>query len=222
MRRSRRAASALCALPALALLVGCAAPAVPPASTPPTDAGATPTADPADPGGTPGTPAAASALRCLTQHSPWRLDLAAAATAWQHAADPDDAPSASEASGTALLHVTDDDPAWRFTADGVTLELLYADGRRERTVIQAGITARLALDGTGRTLVLTELVAERDETRTTATTADGDDAGAPWVPPLQLPWREDGSALDFSCTEHRLVVSDPRGVPAAWTLLPSI
>ena len=53
----------------------------------------------------------------------------------------------------------------------------------------------------------------------TTVAADGTTTAGVTVAPPRFPWLV-GTAVTFTCTEHRLVISTPGQVPASWTLQP--
>ena len=203
MMRSARAASALLATAGVLVLASCAAPEPPSTSTPTT------------------TPAAASAQRCLADHSPWTLDLDAAYTAWYGDAEGDEVPTGGEVTGGAQMAFTRGaDTEWSFTANGVDFVLFFADGSRESTTASAEFEAVYLIDDDAESF---ELVSVRTISATStgsATAPDGTSTDQPSIAAPEFPWGDSETEFPFSCTEHRLVISDPDSVPNAWTFLP--
>ena len=203
MMRSPRAASAALALAGALALASCAAPAPPSTATPTT------------------APAAASAQRCLADHSPWTLDLDAAYTAWYRAADGDEAPTGGEVTGSARMTFTRGaDTEWSFTANGVDFELFFADGSRESTAASADYTAVYLVDDDGEAFELARVRTISATSTGSATASDGTSTDQPSIAAPEFPWVDGETAFPFSCTEHRLVISDPDSAPNAWTFLP--
>jgi hypothetical protein len=203
MMRSLRPACAVLAVVGALALVACAAPE--PASSP------TPTA----------APAAASALRCLADHSPWTLDLEAAFAAWYRDADGEHVPTGGDVTGTAQMTFTRGaEPEWGFTATGVDFELYFEDGSRESSTTSAELAASYLIidDAEAFELVRVRMITPAP----TGSASPGDDASTDQsrIAAPAFPWVDGETEFAFSCTEHRLVISDPDSTPSAWTFLP--
>ena len=161
----------------------------------------------------------ASAVRCLADHSPWSLDLDAAFDEWFDSAEHAD-PVGGAVTGSARMSFTRE-REWRFVASSVDFELHLSDGARESTTQSAEYDGDYTVTSDGGEVVLSRLRVASSNATATATAPDGSPADAPRVPAPSFPWEgADTLSLTFSCTEHRLVVSDPSGVPTAWTLQP--
>ncbi|AYF97081.1 hypothetical protein [Protaetiibacter intestinalis] len=162
---------------------------------------------------------AASALRCLVDHSPWTLDLATVDEAWRAAIPADRPVLGGEVAGTATMSFASAS-GWRFRAHGVAFTLSLEDGAQESTTVTTDAAGDYAVSEAGDVLVLDGL--DVDETRAaTTTTPDGTRTDGVSIPAPEFPWTAtDAAELSFTCTEHRLVISTPGVVPSGWSLSP--
>lgn len=181
------------------------------------------TATPATPTPTPTSREVSSAYRCLADHSPWSIDLDAVHSEWSEAADDvDHAVSGGDVTGTATVTFTRGaQPSWMFDATGVDYELYFADGTRERTVLEVESTGRYVIPEPGDLLELSRVRVATSGEEFSTTAQDGTTTTSVTVASPRFPWLVD-STVAFTCTEHRLVLSTPGQVPASWTLLPGV
>lgn len=165
--------------------------------------------------------AVASAQRCLADHSPWTLDLDAAYTAWYPDADGDEAPTGGDVIGSAHMTFTRGaETEWTFTANEVDYELFFADGSRESTTTSAELEADYLIHDDGDVFELVGVHPISATSTGSPTAPDGTSTEQPSIAAPEFPWLDGETEFAFSCTEHRLVISDPGSVPNAWTLLP--
>lgn len=163
-----------------------------------------------------------SDYRCLADHSPWTVDLDAVYRVWQQAAELEYELRGGTITGSATLSFTRDDaPRWSFTASGVAFELFFADGTRETTTLAQRLAGDYVVPEPGGVLELRSVEIEVASTDATTTAADGTRGEGTRVAAPRFPWDADvGTALDFACTEHRLLVSAPGETPETWDLSP--
>lgn len=184
--------------------------------------------DPAAPPRAEPTPTASTsrdvgaAYRCLADHSPWTVDLDAVYREWYEAAESAHELRGGTVTGTATVSFTrGEDRRWAFTASGVVFELFYADGAREATTLEHRLTGDYLVAEPGGELQLRSVEVTEARTDVAPTEADGAPADASRVAPPRVPWdAAPGTALGFTCTEHRLLVSTPGEMPASWDLSP--
>jgi len=164
----------------------------------------------------------AAAYRCLADHSPWAVDLDAAYRAWYAATGTRHALRGGTITGSATMSFTrDHSPRWSFAANGLAYELFFDDGTHETTRLDLELAGDFAVPEPGGVLVLREVEVTEATTVTAARAADGTDSSRTRVAAPSFPWDgPNGTALSFTCTEHRLLVSAPGEVPATWDLSP--
>jgi hypothetical protein len=164
----------------------------------------------------------ASAYRCLTDHSPWTLDLDTVYREWYEAASADRELSGGSITGTAELSFTRSErPRWTFTANGVAYELFFPGGSREATTFSRELSGGYTLPEPGGILTLTSVREVASQTDATTLAEDGTRTEGTSVAAPRFPWDATaGTQLAMTCTEHRLVVSSPGETPDTWDLSP--
>ncbi|PZQ88137.1 MAG: hypothetical protein DI534_11730 [Leifsonia xyli] len=202
MRASRVASSLLAMLASAAVLSGCAS------EPPPAEAT--------------GSREVVTASRCLTEHSPWTLDLDEVFTAWSGAIPADRQVRGGEVTGTATLSFTAGTaPSWTFTANKVDYQLFFDDGTTESTSLARELQGRYTIRDAGGTLELSAVQVVAAATDASTVTEDGTLTAAVSIAAPSFPWDDaEGASISFTCTEHLLLVRTPEQSPATWSLYP--